>query len=104
MALWLDSGAEPQTEKEKLDLEAIVALKESAAFELKVFSLLLFHFLLLLISIILQFHNIIFQILQSLMIQQYFVSSWFIYLKWWPNSFYACKFIVEPSLSLFFGI
>lgn len=35
MALWLDSGAEPQTEKEKVDLEAIVALKESAAFELK---------------------------------------------------------------------
>ncbi|KAL9228274.1 hypothetical protein vseg_003871 [Gypsophila vaccaria] len=35
MALWLDAGAEPQSEKEKADLAAISALKESTAFELK---------------------------------------------------------------------
>ncbi|KAK9726456.1 hypothetical protein RND81_05G216500 [Saponaria officinalis] len=35
MALWLDAGAEPLTEKEKADLDAISALKESTAIELK---------------------------------------------------------------------
>lgn len=35
MALWLDSGSEPQTENEKADLAAITALKESTALELK---------------------------------------------------------------------
>ena len=38
MALWLDSGSEPQTENEKADLDAIAAIKESTALELKVFS------------------------------------------------------------------
>ncbi|CAO2824152.1 unnamed protein product [Amaranthus hypochondriacus] len=35
MALWLDSGSEPQTENEKADLDAIAAIKESTALELK---------------------------------------------------------------------
>lgn len=37
MALWMDAGSEPKTESEIADLEAIAALKESAAIELKVF-------------------------------------------------------------------
>jgi hypothetical protein len=36
MALWMDAGATPTTEKEKADLEAISALKESTAIEFKV--------------------------------------------------------------------
>ena len=36
MALWMEKGSEPLTETEKADLEAIAALKESAAFEFKV--------------------------------------------------------------------
>lgn len=39
MALWMETGSEPMTESEKADLDAIAALKESAAFELKVLSL-----------------------------------------------------------------
>ncbi|GAB2281865.1 hypothetical protein Dimus_016427 [Dionaea muscipula] len=35
MALWMEPGAEPKTDKERADLEAIAALKESAAIELK---------------------------------------------------------------------
>ncbi|ESQ36517.1 hypothetical protein EUTSA_v10008004mg [Eutrema salsugineum] len=35
MALWMDAGSEPMTENEKADLEAISALKESAAIEFK---------------------------------------------------------------------
>ncbi|XP_052171096.1 uncharacterized protein LOC127787207 [Diospyros lotus] len=35
MALWMEKGSEPETEKEKADLEAINALKQSAAIELK---------------------------------------------------------------------
>ncbi|VVA89903.1 unnamed protein product [Arabis nemorensis] len=35
MALWMDAGSEPMTESEKADLEAISALKESAAIEFK---------------------------------------------------------------------
>ncbi|KAG4970421.1 hypothetical protein JHK85_036842 [Glycine max] len=35
MALWMEKGSEPLTETEKADLEAIAALKESAAFEFK---------------------------------------------------------------------
>ncbi|XVF21481.1 hypothetical protein REPUB_Repub12eG0094100 [Reevesia pubescens] len=35
MALWMESGSEPKTESEIADLEAISALKESAALELK---------------------------------------------------------------------
>lgn len=35
MALWMDAGSEPKTESEKADLDAIAALKESAAIELK---------------------------------------------------------------------
>ncbi|WOL03107.1 tetratricopeptide repeat protein [Canna indica] len=35
MALWLDAGCDPVTENEKADLEAIAAIKESAAIELK---------------------------------------------------------------------
>lgn len=35
MALWMEAGSEPKTEKELADLDAISALKESAAFELK---------------------------------------------------------------------
>lgn len=42
MALWLDSGAEALTDKEKADLDAIAAIKESTAFELKVFPFFLF--------------------------------------------------------------
>lgn len=38
MALWMETGSEPQTESEKADLDAIAALKESTAFELKVLS------------------------------------------------------------------
>lgn len=37
MALWMEAGAEPKTESEIVDLEAINAIKESAAIELKVF-------------------------------------------------------------------
>ncbi|MQL81336.1 hypothetical protein Taro_013784 [Colocasia esculenta] len=35
MALWMEAGSEPVTEKERADLDAIAALKESAAVELK---------------------------------------------------------------------
>ncbi|XP_058771003.1 uncharacterized protein LOC131644502 [Vicia villosa] len=35
MALWMEKGSEPLTETEKADLEAIAAIKESSAFELK---------------------------------------------------------------------
>ncbi|GLT54000.1 hypothetical protein SLA2020_272340 [Shorea laevis] len=35
MALWMEAGSEPTTESEKSDLEAISALKQSAALELK---------------------------------------------------------------------
>ncbi|KAH9729037.1 Ammonium transporter 1 member 4 [Citrus sinensis] len=35
MALWMDAESEPKTESEKADLDAIAALKESAAIELK---------------------------------------------------------------------
>ncbi|KAL5859962.1 hypothetical protein ACOSQ3_001257 [Xanthoceras sorbifolium] len=35
MALWMEKGSEPTTESEIADLEAIAALKESAAIELK---------------------------------------------------------------------
>ncbi|XP_054803123.1 uncharacterized protein LOC129306512 isoform X2 [Prosopis cineraria] len=35
MALWMEKGSEPLTESEKADLDAIAALKESAAIELK---------------------------------------------------------------------
>ncbi|CAH8336661.1 unnamed protein product [Eruca vesicaria subsp. sativa] len=35
MALWMEAGSEPLTENEKADLEAISALKESAAIEFK---------------------------------------------------------------------
>lgn len=36
MALWMDSGSEPKTNEEIFDLDAIAALKESTAMELKV--------------------------------------------------------------------
>jgi hypothetical protein len=36
MALWMEKGSEPLTENEKADLEAIAAIKESSALELKV--------------------------------------------------------------------
>lgn len=36
MALWMEKGSRPQTEREAADLDAIAALKESAALELKV--------------------------------------------------------------------
>ncbi|XP_047330946.1 tetratricopeptide repeat protein 4 homolog [Impatiens glandulifera] len=35
MALWMENGSEPLTEREKADLEAISAIKESASIELK---------------------------------------------------------------------
>ncbi|KAJ9169685.1 hypothetical protein P3X46_017847 [Hevea brasiliensis] len=35
MALWLETGSEPKTESEIADLQAIAAIKESAALELK---------------------------------------------------------------------
>ncbi|OMO49575.1 Tetratricopeptide TPR-1 [Corchorus capsularis] len=35
MALWMDAGSEPKTESEIADLQAISAIKESAALELK---------------------------------------------------------------------
>ncbi|CAN6476679.1 unnamed protein product [Victoria cruziana] len=35
MALWMDDHAEPKTENEQVDIDAIAALKESAAIELK---------------------------------------------------------------------
>ncbi|KAL8139140.1 hypothetical protein V2J09_005141 [Rumex salicifolius] len=35
MALWMEPGSIPQTESERIDLEAIAALKESTAIELK---------------------------------------------------------------------
>lgn len=35
MALWMEKGSEPLTEKEKADLEAIAAIKESSAIEFK---------------------------------------------------------------------
>ncbi|GAU27545.1 hypothetical protein TSUD_29780 [Trifolium subterraneum] len=35
MALWMEKGSEPLTENEKADLEAIAAIKESSALELK---------------------------------------------------------------------
>ncbi|KAJ0110862.1 hypothetical protein Patl1_01666 [Pistacia atlantica] len=41
MALWMEAGSEPKTESEIADLEAITALKESAALELKGFITLL---------------------------------------------------------------
>lgn len=36
MALWMEAGSEPTTETEIADLQAISALKESTALELKV--------------------------------------------------------------------
>ncbi len=39
MALWLQPGEEPETAEERADLDAITALRESAAIELKVYSL-----------------------------------------------------------------
>lgn len=36
MALFLPPGVEPETEEERADLDAINALRESAAYELKV--------------------------------------------------------------------
>lgn len=36
MALWMDSGSEPKTNEEIFDLDAIAALKQSTAIELKV--------------------------------------------------------------------
>lgn len=36
MALWMEAGSEPKTDSEVADLEAISALKEAAAIELKV--------------------------------------------------------------------
>ena len=36
MALWMETGSEPTTQSEKDDLEAIEALKQSTALELKV--------------------------------------------------------------------
>lgn len=36
MALWMEKGSEPRTETEIADLDAIAALKQSAAIELKV--------------------------------------------------------------------
>ena len=36
MALWMEAGSEPKTESEVVDLEAISALKQSTAIELKV--------------------------------------------------------------------
>jgi hypothetical protein len=36
MALWMEAGADPMTDKEKADIDAIAALKESSALELKV--------------------------------------------------------------------
>lgn len=36
MALWMEAGADPMTDKEKADLDAIAALKQSSALELKV--------------------------------------------------------------------
>ncbi|KAL9267271.1 Tetratricopeptide repeat protein 4-like protein [Drosera capensis] len=35
MALWMEAGSEPKTDEERADLEAISALKEAAAVELK---------------------------------------------------------------------
>lgn len=43
MALWMEAGSEPKTEKELADLDAISALKESTAFELKVFIFILLY-------------------------------------------------------------
>jgi hypothetical protein len=40
MALWLQPEEEPETAKERADLDAIIALRESAAIELKVCSLI----------------------------------------------------------------
>ena len=36
MVLWMETGLEPTTQSEKDDLEAIEALKQSTALELKV--------------------------------------------------------------------
>lgn len=41
MALLMDAGSEPLTESEKADLDAIAAIKESTAIELKVVFLFL---------------------------------------------------------------
>ncbi|KAF8402001.1 hypothetical protein HHK36_012952 [Tetracentron sinense] len=35
MALWMETGSEPKTENERADLDALAAIKESAALELK---------------------------------------------------------------------
>jgi hypothetical protein len=43
MALWLQPGEEPETAEERADLDAILALRESAAIELKVYSFDLIH-------------------------------------------------------------
>ncbi len=43
MALWLQPGEEPETAEERADLDAIIALRESAAIELKVCSFDLIH-------------------------------------------------------------
>jgi hypothetical protein len=51
MALLMEKGSEPLTENEKADLEAIAAIKESSALELKVcmhnLQITIFSFLLL---------------------------------------------------------
>ncbi|TXG63923.1 hypothetical protein EZV62_010917 [Acer yangbiense] len=44
MALWMEKGSDPTTESEIADLQAIAALKESAALEFKVLSLFSFSF------------------------------------------------------------
>lgn len=49
MALWLEPGSEPETQREADDLAAINAIKVSAAVELKVLSFLFYIFLLFLI-------------------------------------------------------
>jgi hypothetical protein len=55
MALLMEKGSEPLTENEKADLEAIAAIKESSALELKVcmhnLQITIFSFFLLLISL-----------------------------------------------------
>ncbi len=43
MALWLQPGEEPETAEERADLDAIIALRESAAIELKVYTFDLIH-------------------------------------------------------------
>lgn len=47
MALLMEAGADPMTEKEKVDMDAIAALKESSALEFKVLLPLLLYFIFL---------------------------------------------------------